>query len=178
MWEPYGLSQEWLGFGSELVVIIQTYIRICIYIRSLANTALCRLGRYQKYVKGELFMPYKWPLISSVIIVLGLFGQAAIAFAAERPCRADIEKFCSDVKPGGGRMVECLRQHQSALSPECKAHGKEMRERVQETHEACEGDIAKYCGDVRPGEGHVVTCLRNHERDISADCRASMKPAR
>jgi hypothetical protein len=75
-------------------------------------------------------------------------------------------------------MAECLQKHRKELSPACRVRGQEVRERVQEAHEACQEDVAKYCGEVRPGEGHIVTCLRSHDKDISADCRAAMKPAR
>ena len=37
-----------------------------------------------------------------------------------RPCRPDLQKFCSDVQPGGGRIVACLKQHEADLSPACK----------------------------------------------------------
>jgi hypothetical protein len=122
-------------------------------------------------------MLYKWSLISWMIIALGLLGQAANASAAGRPCLADIEKFCADVSFGGGRVAECLRQHYTELSAECRARGQELHEHVQEAHEACRDDISKFCGEVRPGEGHIVTCLRSHDKDLSADCRAALKPA-
>ena len=122
-------------------------------------------------------MIYKWLLGSSMIIACTLVVQATPATTDERPCRTDIEKFCPDVKPGGGRMAECLQKHREELSPECRARGQAVRERVQEAHEACKEDISKYCGEVRPGEGHIVTCLRSHDKDISADCKASMKSA-
>jgi len=38
-----------------------------------------------------------------------------------RACDADIQKFCKDVTPGGGRLVSCLREHESELSADCKA---------------------------------------------------------
>ena len=123
-------------------------------------------------------MIYRKSLVPLMIIACALFGQAAIPSAAERPCRADIEKFCADVSRGSGRVAECLRQHQSELSPECKARGKEMRERIREAHEECKADISKYCGDVQPGKGHIVSCLRSHDKDLSSECRAAMKPAR
>jgi len=36
-------------------------------------------------------------------------------------CKDDVMNFCKDVKPGGGRILQCLKEHQNALSPECKA---------------------------------------------------------
>ena len=35
-------------------------------------------------------------------------------------CKADIEKFCKDVKPGGGAIMKCLKEHQAELSEPCK----------------------------------------------------------
>ena len=40
---------------------------------------------------------------------------------AMRACRGDAQKFCSGVKPGEGRIVECLKSHQSDLSQACSA---------------------------------------------------------
>jgi len=41
--------------------------------------------------------------------------------AAREACQPDVAKFCADVKPGGGRIVACLKQHSSELSDACKA---------------------------------------------------------
>ena len=35
-------------------------------------------------------------------------------------CKGDIEKFCKDIQPGGGRIMQCLKQHSAELSPSCK----------------------------------------------------------
>jgi hypothetical protein len=35
-------------------------------------------------------------------------------------CHDDALKFCTDVKPGGGRLVQCLKEHPNELSVECK----------------------------------------------------------
>jgi hypothetical protein len=35
-------------------------------------------------------------------------------------CRWDIARFCSDVRPGGARVLECLERHEADLAPECK----------------------------------------------------------
>jgi hypothetical protein len=54
-------------------------------------------------------------------------GEGEFARVREA-CHADVERLCSDVKPGGGRIRECLRAHHADLSDGCKAAIKEARE--------------------------------------------------
>jgi hypothetical protein len=49
---------------------------------------------------------------------------------AKGECKADIEKFCSDI--GEGKLQTCLNQHQSELSAECKAK-REAKAKAQST---------------------------------------------
>jgi len=35
----------------------------------------------------------------------------------------------------------------------------------------CAEDAAKFCKDVKPGEGRVAACLKEHEKDLSQACR-------
>jgi Cysteine rich repeat len=41
--------------------------------------------------------------------------------ANKEACKPDVEKFCSGIAPGGGRIMQCLKQHESELSDACKA---------------------------------------------------------
>lgn len=34
-------------------------------------------------------------------------------------CSDDVKRFCEGVKPGEGRIVQCLEQHATDLSPDC-----------------------------------------------------------
>lgn len=36
-------------------------------------------------------------------------------------CRADVMQLCGDVEPGGGRLMQCLRQHLDRVSNACKS---------------------------------------------------------
>lgn len=36
-------------------------------------------------------------------------------------CEADLEKHCKGLMPGGGRLMRCLRSHESEISTECKS---------------------------------------------------------
>ena len=106
------------------------------------------------------------------------FAQMTLAQEEDSPCQADVEKFCADVEPGGGRIAACLRQHRSELSEECITQGQEMRKRLLAAREACDDDVDKFCQGVEPGEGRVVACLKGHMRDLSKDCRSVMRRQR
>jgi hypothetical protein len=45
-------------------------------------------------------------------------GQGASALRSA--CAADIEKLCPGIQPGGGRIVQCLKQHKTEVSDACK----------------------------------------------------------
>jgi len=53
--------------------------------------------------------------------------QAEMKRAEERieqvkeECNADAKKFCKGIRPGGGRILACLKSHQSELAPACAA---------------------------------------------------------
>ncbi len=41
------------------------------------------------------------------------------AVAIMQACRADYDRICGNVQPGGGRILACLHLHSSELSPGC-----------------------------------------------------------
>ena len=40
--------------------------------------------------------------------------------AARAACEADVQKLCTGVQPGGGRILACLKQHKDQVSDGCK----------------------------------------------------------
>ncbi len=54
-------------------------------------------------------------------VVAVVVAMSSVASAHDGPCKAAREKFCKDVKPGGGAIMKCLKEHDKDLSPECKA---------------------------------------------------------
>ena len=62
----------------------------------------------------------------SIAVVACAVGFSAAGFAQNQrgamreACKADFEKFCSGVSPGGGRIVECLNKQHDSLSEACK----------------------------------------------------------
>jgi hypothetical protein len=130
---------------------------------------------------------YLAALIATVFCMGLMFGTDASA-VEKNACSEDVAKFCKDIKPGQGALMDCLEKHESELSAPCKdfeakTHGRrgEMREKVTtniESRRACKDDVAKFCKDVQPGRGAVAKCLKEHESELSAQCSQKMKAAK
>ena len=122
------------------------------------------------------------PLIVVLFCLVLWIGLDASAQTAKRPnemqaCKSDIDKFCKDVEPGGGRLVSCLKQHESELSPVCKDHIAQIAKGANEM-QACKGDIDKFCKDIKPGGGRIMRCLREHASELSPGCKENISQAR
>ncbi|MDO9183330.1 MAG: cysteine rich repeat-containing protein [Bacteriovorax sp.] len=45
---------------------------------------------------------------------------------------------------------------------------------TQGQNHPCKEDITKYCAGVEKGEGRIVKCLKEHEKEISSSCSEKM----
>ena len=99
------------------------------------------------------------------LAALTLVLASAAAFAADEPgpqaCRADAKKVCNGTKPGGGRLLACLKQHEAELSPDCKA--------ALPTLEQCAKELQSACGN--SGRRGMRECVRKNADKISPECR-------
>jgi hypothetical protein len=118
----------------------------------------------------------KIQLLALVFAVFCLFLWIGVNVYAEdkHPCADDIAKFCKDVKPGGGRIANCLKEHEKDLSPACTKRNEEMKMEAKAMHKACADDMDKYCKDVQPGKGNIMRCLMGHKDELSSACRGEL----
>jgi Golgi apparatus protein 1 len=113
---------------------------------------------------------------SAIFAVLVLIGSSSILCAHDWPCQQDAEKFCKDVQPGEGRIMECMKGHKDELSQGCKdMFARKMSEYKGKPKDgsgawACQEDAKKFCKDVQPGEGRLIKCLDEHKGDLSQAC--------
>jgi hypothetical protein len=59
---------------------------------------------------------------STIVIVslpVAVFAQSNQIQQAMRYCRADMERLCPGVPPGGGRVLRCLKAHKMEMSVGC-----------------------------------------------------------
>lgn len=113
---------------------------------------------------------------SMVLIVAALFLLVPLMAQSEEmhrtgPCKADVEKFCKDVKPGQGRIVRCMQAHENELSPACRDKIAADKEENQEFRKACQPDVDRFCKGIRPGNGRIIRCLKLNEAQLSAPCK-------
>ncbi|AYD01486.1 hypothetical protein NCHU2750_21010 [Neorhizobium sp. NCHU2750] len=83
-------------------------------------------------------------------------GPPALAqqFGLMQACRGDFQAHCSGVAPGGGRIIECMRQHASELSAGCRAAIASQETKM----------MTKMAAKAEGGDAHVpagVTVRRN-----------------
>ena len=122
-------------------------------------------------------MQMNWLAVIAGVFCLSMAAGVS-AEEVDRPCVADAKKLCKDVQPGEGRVAQCMKEHEKELSPGCKENIRKMKEKTKEVAEACKGDAEKVCKDVKPGEGRILRCLKQHEAELSPSCKEQMTQPR
>ena len=123
----------------------------------------------------------------SLLVLLASIGFAGntlaqdIAGEIEQGCGVEIEKFCSQVTPGNGRMLACFFAHEDKLSGQCQFALYDASAQLERAVSAlnyvaseCEDDVMAHCADVQLGEGRVIDCLKSNEEVVSGSCKQAM----
>lgn len=110
------------------------------------------------------------------------YAQAFDQLAAG--CGADINKFCSKVNLGGGRIGACLNQNAAKVSARCRTTWTEVRASLDRRAgargavvQACDADRRRFCPDVVAGDANLIDCLALARRRVSASCNQAITDA-
>ncbi len=89
----------------------------------------------------------------------------------ERACGNDIERFCGDITPGGGRIANCMQAYSDQLSRRCRFTLRIATRRVQQAVEniadTCMGGIREQCGDA----DNVRQCVEEKRSALPQSCQ-------
>jgi hypothetical protein len=64
---------------------------------------------------------------------------ALLSFAASAPmaharqlayCKADVRRLCTGIRPGGGRIAQCLKAHENEVSIGCAKELKQIKSKM------------------------------------------------
>ena len=97
-------------------------------------------------------------------------------------CKTELDTYCKDVTPGEGRILACIYAHDDKLSNRCEYAMYDSATQLERIMEAlsyaineCDSDLEKYCSNVEPGEGRLLTCLDKNSKTVSTACKLALK---
>ena len=110
-------------------------------------------------------------------------ADATVAFSVKvDDCNADAAKLCPGLPLNSKKSFMCLMAYEDNLSTTCKIGIVEAAialevgmMAIDYSIQSCEADADKYCLDVEPGEGRIVSCLKKNEAKLDAQCTAALK---
>jgi hypothetical protein len=107
-------------------------------------------------------------MMKAIVVICAVsLLSAPVAIAKDRSigaCAADIKAKCADVKPGGGRIKDCVKTHAAEFSDTCKAR----LARVAEISKACTTDIKESC----PGKER--SCILKSIGNVKDQCKEAL----
>ena len=123
--------------------------------------------------------------VALAILPLGITsataGQSLVETVANG-CKVELEKYCSQVTPGQGRVLACLYAHEDKLSAKCEYALYDAAVQLERAVAAlsyvaneCDADLEKYCGSIAPGEGRLLECIEKHDKQVSGRCKQAIK---
>ncbi|HLF31152.1 MAG TPA: cysteine rich repeat-containing protein [Xanthomonadales bacterium] len=130
-------------------------------------------------------MKLKSLLVSSVIFMsawsFSALAQETVVDLVQQGCSAEIEKYCSQVMIGEGRMLACFYAHEDKLSGQCQYALYQAADVLETVVTAmnyvasqCATDIETHCANVQAGEGRILECLESKGDAVSAPCKQAV----
>ena len=91
-------------------------------------------------------------------------------------CRTELQKFCSTVTPGEGRLLLCMEAHEDKLGNQCELalveasrNVRQTMRRIERVADACGSDIQAHC----VGSASIAQCMSEKRAMLSPACQAA-----
>jgi hypothetical protein len=104
-----------------------------------------------------------------VIVISVLFASQGLF--AKVICQADMDKFCKGILLGDGKMSKCMNKNSDKLSKACLKQRTDFAQARKDNDKYCEPLFEKYCKDVKPGDGRIIQCMKENEKNFSTECK-------
>jgi len=128
----------------------------------------------------------KYRIIMSLTIAALTFAyqaqaQDSLVEHVLNSCKVEMESFCSQVTPGGGRLLHCAAAHEDKLSGQCSyalfqaaTVMEQMAAAIVYVAQQCQTDIQTLCSDVKEGDGRILMCLEEQAEGVSDACKQAV----
>ena len=120
-------------------------------------------------------------LSSALLCWTALPAQDTLVDQLVEACEQDLEKYCSQVTPGEGRLLHCVAAHEDKISGQCEyalyraaTVLEQMAAAIAYVAQQCETEIRTLCSNVMPGEGRIVACLKDQDANVGAACKKAI----
>lgn len=129
-------------------------------------------------------MKFKITVLLAVSALFSFAGNASaqdIVSDVQKSCGVEIEKYCSQVSMGEGRLLACFYAHEDKLSGQCEYTLYKASAQLEHAISAlnyvagqCQDDIIAHCAEVLLGEGRIKQCLKSNADSVSEACKVAM----
>jgi len=107
------------------------------------------------------------PVLVSPLIVQPAMAQA---YGNQWPCADDMNKFCSGVRAGGGKLFDCYEQQKTNMSGQCVAWAENLKRTGGDLRDACAKEIDSRCSSHRSDSMELLDCLQSNYISLSPTC--------
>ena len=122
-------------------------------------------------------------IVGAVLLVVNpVKAQQSLVDTVANGCKEELQKYCSNVKPGEGRVLACLYAYGDKLSGRCEYALYDAASQLERAVAAlsyavneCSSDLKQYCGKVAAGEGRLLQCIEKNEAKVSKRCKQALK---
>lgn len=121
-------------------------------------------------------------LVVSSVAVTKVMAEQNLVQTVVNGCKVELEKYCSQVTPGQGRILACLYAYQDKLSGQCEyalydaaAQLERAIATLSYVVNECGDDLDKHCSSVPAGEGRLLNCLEKNDKQVSGRCKQALK---
>ena len=117
-----------------------------------------------------------------LLLVNPVMAQQRLVESVVTGCKVELEKYCSQVTPGEGRILACLYAHNDKLSGRCEYALYDAAVQLERAVAAlayvaneCGADLRKHCAGIEAGEGRLLDCLQKNDAEVSNRCKQARK---